>query len=117
MTRKMVSAKKFENWGSVAEFINTGDLAKGTVMLIREFKNENGTGNIVCLQDDDDTKTSVFLGAALKFYNWEQYIGRYVLIEFLGLKKNDKTKRFYKDFNVSIEEEEDINLVDEDAPF
>lgn len=115
MKRKMVKASRFENWGKTAVFTNVGDSAEGILREIRDFKNENGETKILCLEDDGGIKTAVFLSASLKFYPWVDYLGRYIQVEFIELKKNDKTKRFFKNFEVNISEE--IEEINEDLPF
>ena len=113
--RKMVKANTFERWGEIAEFVNKGDTAEGVLHNIREIKTEYGQTSILDLKADNGVKISVFLSSALQRYEWGDYIGRYINIEYIGDRKNPKTKRTFKNFDVSISEEAEVTT--EDLPF
>ena len=111
MTRKMSKVKSYERWGATMVYEREGQSAEGVLMAIKDVKTEHGETSILCLEDDDGVKTSVFLTSALAHHQWDDYIGRYVIITYTGEEKNPKTKRTYKAFCVEVEEVEGTEAI------
>lgn len=100
MSRKF---KKIEQatWVSFDKITNK---TEGEVIKVDEKENDYGLQRYIVLRTDDGTLLNVGLSAGLNNIVWENLIGEYVLIEYLGEKVNLKNKRTFKNFQVSIAE-------------
>ena len=121
---KMVKANTMERWGDILPFENVGDSVEGVIYGIREIKTEYGIAPIMDIKTDDGSKVSIILSSALQQYSFDDKVGHYVAIKYVGLKKNVKTKRHFKDFDISISEDaEEVipanfkEVTSEDLPF
>ena len=122
--RKMVKANTLERWGEIITFENIGDNVEGVIYGIREIKTEYGIAPIMDLKTDDGLKFSIILSSALQQYSFGDKIGHFVSITYVGSKKNIKTKRHFKDFEVSLSADiEEVipsdfkEITSEDLPF
>ena len=114
--RKMVKANTMERWGEIIAFEDVGDHVEGLIYAIRDIKTEYGIAPIMDLKDEDNNNISIILSSSLQQYSFDCKIGHYVSIQYIGLKKNAKTKRHFKDFEVMISEEAEIDI-SKDLPF
>lgn len=63
-----------------------------------------GMQSFIVLRADEGRLLNVGISAGLINIDWDNLIGNYILIEYMGEKLNEKTGRRFKDFEVSIAE-------------
>jgi hypothetical protein len=72
----------------------------GTILAIRKTTTDFGETDVIDAVDVDGEPYSLFMTSKLKRFDWTKLIGKTVCITYIGDKRNDKTKRMYKDFEV-----------------
>jgi hypothetical protein len=89
--REVSKAFKFENIG--CEFI-------GKLVGIRETSSVYGETEVLDFVDLEGENWIVFITSNLKGYDWVEMVGKYISLEYKEDKRNEKTKRTYKSFEV-----------------
>ena len=100
--------KKVEKFSRLIEFENPGDFFEGTLVKITRGRTQYGDAEFLQICDNETGEmVSVALGAALQGFDWNDYIGLLIRIEYLGEEKskNHKGKKFKK-FDLFIDDGE-----------
>jgi hypothetical protein len=96
--------KKVEKGGNLFKFERAGDAVEGILMKIRRGETQFGEAQFADI-DTKDGRVSVVITAGLGLFDWDSMINKMIRIEYTGDKKNSKTGRYFKDFDVYVDED------------
>jgi len=97
MARKEVS----KNLHPIITFEKVDDEFTGNVKGVRKgVKTEFGECDCIDLTDDNGEIHSIFMGAALRLFDWNDLKGKNIALVYKGKVKNKGTKRTYEDYQV-----------------
>ncbi len=91
--------KKVEKFSRLIEFENPGDFFEGVLVKITKGRTQYGDAEFLQIADAETGEmVSVAIGAALQGFEWSEYIGLTIRLEYLGEEKskNYKGKKFKK---------------------
>lgn len=90
---------------TMVSFDEIGTTAAGTLIAITEGETQFGTAEFLQMQQDNGEKISVCISSSLALYDWEELMGKYLEIEYLGDEKSKKNKgKTFKTFDLRAEE-------------
>lgn len=94
--------------------VNEGDFIEGNVNGVATVNTAYGTTEFLNLQTKDRGDVGLVITAGLASHPWADMVGQQVKIVLNGVKRNEKTGRDYKDYDVYVD---DSYLGDFDVPF
>lgn len=103
-----MSFKKVDKFFPLVEFNKPGDSVEGMLLKISQGTTQYGEAeflNIERIASDGETEiVSVAIGASLQGYEWVDYLGYMIRLEFTGEEKskNHKGKK-YKTFDLYVD--------------
>ena len=96
-----------KNIHPVISFDKIDDEMIMTVVGIREgVETQFGKCSMIDFKDGDGEIQSIFMGAALKLFDWNLLVNKKVALVYKGKVKNKATKRQYDDYEVYLVEDE-----------
>jgi hypothetical protein len=99
----MAKRQLTKNLHPVITFEKKGDSFTGKVKDIRrEVKTQFGVCDLVDLEDSKGDVQSLFLGAALRLFDFNSLQGETIEVKYIGTVSNPKTKLKYQDFEVYV---------------
>jgi len=106
-------------------FVEEGDQVAGVLVDLKSVTTDFGEGMIATLTDPESgADVAFFLSTALRRLLTHKLLGSLVRVEYLGFRRNEKTGRDYKAFQVQYREgpQESLPLdgapaVDDEIPF
>lgn len=104
----MARTQVLKNLHPVMTFELKGQEEILTVKEIRDnIETQFGKCSMIDFVDGEGEIQSIFMGAALKLFDWNALMGQKIALVYQGKVKNKATKRSYDDFEIYILDEKD----------
>lgn len=95
------------NFPEILKFDDVGVEAVFVVDEIVEGKTDYGEAEFIYVTlTDTGEKRSFIISAGLKFYKWENFIGKTIKMVYEGLVRNPNTNKKFKKYKLFIKQEE-----------
>jgi hypothetical protein len=97
----MARTQVLKNIHPILSFDKVDECQRLHVLPVRkDVETQFGKCDMIDFIDVNGEEVSIFMGAALKLFDWESLNGEVIDLVYKGKIKNPKTKRQYDDFEV-----------------